>query len=448
MKFLQLVLIIFSLIFTGNLHAEEKPDETLTLKIPDSTEITIERFGSGSNRILWIPSENGLEAAQTYPLARSMAEKGLQVWLADLHNSYFLTPDRSSLTGIPLKDIADLIQLSLPQDEQGKLHILTSGRGAALSLMALQNWQENGISDPRFGGIVLLSPNLSADTPEPGQDEAWLPVVVETRAPIFILQPENSGKRWYLEDLVNKLQSGGSVVYSKLIKGVGDGYLNRPERTAEEVEEAHAFPELFQQALDMLASIKQEPNESNSTTATTEVPTNTNTPPAAQQDTKNKDSGWEVSEMKDGLQRFPGNELAPALKLTDMDGKTHDLNDYRGKVVLLNFWATWCPPCIKEIPSLGKLQQKFSQDDFIVLSVDMGESEEDVAMFLENFPADYPVMLDPQGTTVKDWKLRAYPTTFVIDRAGYIRLAYFGGLEWDGQNVVDTLIKEMKLAAK
>jgi peroxiredoxin len=91
------------------------------------------------------------------------------------------------------------------------------------------------------------------------------------------------------------------------------------------------------------------------------------------------------------------------------------------------------------------LQAAFSADDLVVLSVDIGESKEDIEKFLEQIPADFPVMVDPEGTTVKPWNVIAYPTTFVIDRAGIIRLAYYGGLEWDMPEIIEqlqTLVKQ------
>ena len=74
-----------------------------------------------------------------------------------------------------------------------------------------------------------------------------------------------------------------------------------------------------------------------------------------------------------------------------------------------------------------------------MLSIDIGESREDVEAFLQKIPADFPVLLDPEGTTVKQWKVIAFPMTFIIDRKGIIKLAYFGGLEWDRPDVIQQL---------
>ena len=112
---------------------------------------------------------------------------------------------------------------------------------------------------------------------------------------------------------------------------------------------------------------------------------------------------------------------------------------FDGKVVLVTLWGTWCPPCVEEIPSLGRLQAAFSDDELVVLSVDIGESRDDIQDFLSEIPADFPVMVDTDGVTVKSWKIIAFPTTFVIDKEGIIRLAYYGGLEWDTPEVVEQL---------
>lgn len=422
--------LVLLLLLATTTHANTQADETFDLTLSDGTDISIARFGNSDQRILWLPSEQGLESANAYPLAHSIAAQGMEIWLADLHSSFFLTPGRTSLNEIPPAAIAELIGLSLPQQPGQQLFLLSSGRGAALTLMGLQNWQQSHPDDTHPGGAVLLYPNLTAGIPEPGQPETWLPVAEQTRAALFVVQPEKSGRRWYLQDLLDKLNAGGSSVYAKLIRDAGDGYLTRPERSVDEIEQAEAFPALLQQALGLLAAT--EPRALSLTT-----------PPvtrASKQNSQDKNIT-----PKEGLQPFPGNQPAPELRLTAIDGNTYDLKDYRGKVVLLNFWATWCPPCVEEIPSLGRLQKRFPSDAFSILSVDIGEEAADVEDFLQTIKAEYPVMLDPNGSRVKDWKLRAFPTTFVLDTEGYIRMAYFGGLAWDDDSVVQTLADNLHL---
>jgi thiol-disulfide isomerase/thioredoxin len=422
---LLLVLLQFNPVAAAEAENTE-PDETSSLDIGDDLEITLHRFGKADTRVLWFPHEMGINQERLFPLAKKMAAQGLEILMLPLHEDYFLAPGRNSLSKIPAQHIAAIIRNTLAQHPQQPLYLFTAGRGAALvatGLAALQS--ETPL--PAIAGLILMHPDFTANTVEPGQSVDYLPVTTRLHAPIYIFQPEKSGRRWYLEQLVEKLEQGGSEVLTQLIADAGEGYLMRPQPRGNEAEQVAKFPQQFNEALAELEQVKLAPR------------------PPGLDGTELQQT--ELAAYKDTLQPYPGDVTGPDFSLPDMNGKVHQLRDYRGKVVLLNFWASWCPPCVHEVPSLGRLQQKFDTGEFVVLSVDMGEEREDVAAFLEKIPADYPVMLDTEGTTVQDWKLSAFPTTFVLDREGYIRLAYFGGLEWDEPEVVTTLEKTFRLKA-
>lgn len=389
--------------------------EHFDLPLNEDSEISITKFGDEGDRILWIPSEYGINKKKHYPILNSLAELQHEVWLAEIHESYFIPAGRSSYTEVPVDDISRLIEKSLPEGNQ-KLYIVSTGRAAVLSTLALNRWQSTAGGSDKFGGIVMIHPSFQADTPKPGTALEYLPIVNSTQLPIFIMQPKKSNKYWYLNGLVSRLTDGGSQVYTQIIEQASDGYHVRPDTNDAEKQMAKKLPKQIASATQLLAQ----------TDVTAE---------------KNhvREEAWKVSSIPESLQDYPGNSNAPALALQDMDGSVHDLKDYLGKVVVLNFWATWCPPCVKEIPSLGRLQQAFSEEDLVVLSVDVGESKNEVGKFLQQVPADFPVLLNQGGSTVKQWKIIAFPTTFVIDRNGSIRLSYFGGLEWDNPNVVKQL---------
>mgnify|MGYP000978751971 CR=1 FL=1 len=119
---------------------------------------------------------------------------------------------------------------------------------------------------------------------------------------------------------------------------------------------------------------------------------------------------------------------APKLSLRTLDKGSVDLNQLRGNVVLVNFWAVWCPPCRKELPSMNRL-----------MGVNEGESPDEIRAFLTQIPVNFPILLDSEGAFLKPWKVFAFPTSYVIDKQGRLRLGLFGSIEWDSPEAVAQL---------
>ena len=153
---------------------------------------------------------------------------------------------------------------------------------------------------------------------------------------------------------------------------------------------------------------------------------------------------FSLSAQAGELKPYKGKPL-PDFELSDLKGGKHSLSDYKGKVVLVNFWATWCPPCVKEMPSMQRLQDKYQGKDFQILAVNMGEDATTITIFLDKIKVNFPILMDSDGTVLKQWKIFAFPTTFLIDKDGNIAYGLFGGLEWDSPEamaVVDELLKK------
>jgi len=129
---------------------------------------------------------------------------------------------------------------------------------------------------------------------------------------------------------------------------------------------------------------------------------------------------------------------APALKLKDLDGTIHDLGELRGRVVLVNFWATWCPPCRREMPSMERLSQALKGEPFSVLAVDVGENADTIDLFTSQLDATptFPILLDTRSDTLQAWKVAGLPTTFLIDKRGRIIASAIGGREFDHPDMV------------
>jgi thiol-disulfide isomerase/thioredoxin len=124
---------------------------------------------------------------------------------------------------------------------------------------------------------------------------------------------------------------------------------------------------------------------------------------------------------------------APVLALKDLDGQLHDLASLKGKVVLVNFWATWCPPCRREMPSMDRLARKLAGTPFAVLAVDIGEDADTIHTFISQLDAtpSFPILLDPHARIMQTWKISGLPTTYLIDPQGRIAYSAVGGREFD-----------------
>lgn len=131
--------------------------------------------------------------------------------------------------------------------------------------------------------------------------------------------------------------------------------------------------------------------------------------------------------------------LAPDFTLKDEEGKTHKLSDYRGKVVVLNFWATWCPPCIKEMPSMERAHKKWVKEGIEILAVNAGEDEDSIFAFTGEYDISFTVLLDEENSVLNNFPSIGLPTTYIIDPQGYVVYRAVGDREWDDPKITEKL---------
>jgi peroxiredoxin len=148
----------------------------------------------------------------------------------------------------------------------------------------------------------------------------------------------------------------------------------------------------------------------------------------------------------DELSAIPAkvNFPAPELTLTDIQGVSRSLDEYRGQVVLVNLWATWCPPCRQEMPTLQAFYDKYKQRGFVILAINDGDPTADVLKFVREYRLTFPVWLDPTYTaTEKAFNAPNLPASFVIDRNGTIQLTWVGAINSNMlEKYVTPLIRE------
>jgi peroxiredoxin len=134
---------------------------------------------------------------------------------------------------------------------------------------------------------------------------------------------------------------------------------------------------------------------------------------------------------------------APNFTLTDLDGQTHTLSDYRGKVIIVNFWAVWCAPCRKKMPSMQRAWKKIRNKNAVTLAANWGDDAESVSKFLESIDValEFPILLGGDQKMVSAWSVKGLPTTFVIDPEGRIVYKAIGDIEWDDPEILGKILQ-------
>lgn len=144
----------------------------------------------------------------------------------------------------------------------------------------------------------------------------------------------------------------------------------------------------------------------------------------------------------------------PSFSLSSVSGETISLDRFKGKVVLLNFWATWCPPCVAEMPSLNNLYEKLKDKNFVVIGVASQDTKDQVDEFVKSNRINFPVLYDPDGSIAQKFKTHGFPETILISKEGTISLMndpktnelvlkVIGERVWDAQGVVDMFLKKL-----
>ena len=144
------------------------------------------------------------------------------------------------------------------------------------------------------------------------------------------------------------------------------------------------------------------------------------------------------------LRKFTDKRATPPLQLNDMHGKPHSLADYRGRVVMVNFWAGWCHPCIQEIPEMINLARILVDKPFTILAVNVAEERKLARYgFVKKMDEHMVILIDGDSTVFEQWQGIGLPSTFIIDPQGTIRYEAYGAVNWDRQDVVDSLMAMM-----
>ena len=402
---------------------------------PDAPQSADNPLTKKAPLILWFTNQYG-QVIGEQALAHALARRGATVWMVDLLDSLLLPRSNDAVRDLQGHSVAALIAAGVKTGHP--VTVVGLDRMAVPILRGLRTWQATTSHTQAVTGAVLLFPNLYRGTPVAGVDPSFLGIVSATNMPVMILEPERGVNRNRLGTLLDALQGAGSATFARIIPDVRDYFplhLHTPQNeTLKSVaqfmkpQEAVAFQALPAEILESSQLLAQAEHP------TTVLPLNENLEkPIAQQF---------------GLVAVP-NTPAPNFALPDLSGHIYRLTGRvvadRPKVTLVNFWASWCPHCIEEIPSMKALAEAYPANELQVLSINFKESRAHVAAFIKPFGVSFPVLIDRQGDVAAQWGVFAFPSSFLVDAQGRVRYSVNASIDWNTPQVkaiINQMIKE------
>ncbi|MET0028950.1 MAG: TlpA disulfide reductase family protein [Candidatus Thiodiazotropha sp.] len=403
------ILTLFLLFLSGLVMADELPIEDR-----DGNEITIQKQpADGDLLVIWFVDH--AEPREPFDnLLSQLSRDGIEIWRVDLLAAYFLPRSSETVRTLPGDGVAAVISAAHRLSDK-RILLASYDRMPLPMLRGVRLWQQQAESS-RLLGALLYYPNLFGPAPLAGQDPLVDPILQATNIPLVIYQPELGSQRWRLQQVMQPLWQGGAPAYVYLVPGVRDWFfMGEGDHGPGEKSATDAVPQQMAAFASLLA---------------------THTVPKEAMPLPDQDmTKGEIRTLVSLSQPQP---ISP-FTLQTIEGSPYDSASLSGKVVLLNFWATWCPPCVEELPSLNRLQQRYSGSDLRVVSIDFRETPEEMKAFLQRTPVEFPVLMDQDGKVSLAWRVFSFPSSFIIDRTGHIRYSANRAIDWNSPEVWDAI---------
>ena len=417
--FIQTSLATLCLLLFGGTGWGVDAAEEISVEVHD-TELSLLRFNAeGKHLIIWISPGFG-DLQRSYDVAETISRRGIEVWHIDLAESLFLTQSTNTLRALDGSYVAGLI--SEAHESTGKsVTLMTRSYAAIPVLRGARLWQMQAAKSDNdqydyLTGAILFSPELYSEIPPLGLDPVYDPIASSTNIPIMLYQSGRRGNRWQLNKTLEKLQAGGAAVYLKILPGV-TGVFYLKDNAVETSNVLKQLPKEIERVVHMLERIPT-PKTVNKLMA----------------DGKPAFSSLDIT-----LNPFISDMAPLKIDLKTASGESFTREDFTGKVTLVNFWASWCGPCVEEIPALNRLREYMKDKPFELISINYAEKPEQIREFLNMVKVDFPVLLDEDGSYSAKWNVLVYPATFVIATDGNIVYGVNGAIEWDSEEITGKL---------
>lgn len=410
----------------GAVNAASVEDRLLTLD--DDTEINVEVLRSDTPTELlaiWL-IDHSSERPVFDNMLMDLSNNGIEVWRVDLLGELFLERDNETVRTLSGNTISALIS-EAHQHTTLPIVLISYDRMTLPLLRGVREYQSTAMQDNRFSGSLLYYPNLFGPTPQAGIAPSIDPIVAASNYPVTVLQPALGNHRWRIAEVMEQFWSADAPANLIKLNGARDWFfMGSAPGTEQREDEAReqAIADMPRQVLRLARQLTQQEKP------TKAVALNEETPEAA---------------PTHGPQVLAQSKAAPPLSLESLAGPSYTLTEKPGKVMLLSFWATWCPPCVEELPSMNALAADYSSADFEILSVNFQETPEDIKAFLQRVEVDFPILMDLDGSTSHSWNVFSFPSSFILDRQGRLRYTLNKAVDWHTPEIkalLDDLIAE------
>ena len=417
MKYLFLFLISLFASYSQAIYAEDKlslPDTEVVVRAHDGNDLSLYQYpAKGDTLVLWIGGSGWHD--HSTQLAMDFTKKGIEVWQIDFAEALMQTSSSNFLRNLDAQYVADIVDAV--HQRSGKRVILFAQSYAAIpALRGATLWQQRKSHKGKLLGAILFSPDLLTGLPALGKNPEYLPITRATNIPIMIYQGGLHGSSKQFSRLVTELTSNNPNVFFTVLPGVTSVFYH-DESSPETLALLKTLPAKMGGMFNFFESLPVQVSKT--------VYVQPNQVSSERPDIK--------------LNSFAGNPLPPAIDLLDAHGKRFNLADYRGKITVVNFWATWCPPCVEEIPSLNRLREQMQDQPFELISINYADSPEKVLEFMHRVSVQFPVLIDPNGKVAHQWDVIGFPSTFVIGKDGKIQYGVNAAIQWDAPEVINAL---------
>lgn len=411
-------LLALCMVFAAHAYAEEDklslPGTEVMVRAHDGNELPVYQYPArGEYLVLWIGGSGWHD--RTTRLAMDFAHAGIEVWQIDFAEALLQTSGSNFLRNLDARYVADVIDAAHLRTGK-KVILFTQAYGAIPLLRGATLWQQRDKLNGKLLGAIIFSPDLVTGLPALGKDPEYLDITRKTNIPMIILQGGLRSSAAQFLRMLHELWSNNHHVYYSVLPGIA-GMFYRDEPNAETLAKLKALPGEMPRYFRLLEATPWQISKGNYV--------------------QPREAAKVSLDIK--LRAFQGNPQPLPIQLKDISGRTLKLEDYRGKVTVVNFWATWCPPCVEEIPSLNRLREEMQGEEFELISINFAETPKTVNEFMKRVNVEFPVLIDPSGKVSQQWNVIGFPSTFVIGKDGKIKYGVNAAIHWDAPEVIEAL---------